>query len=85
MYLMTYGQRIHVDLTKCSVTENSSKTESTVIYECSIDNKTNKFNSAPLPYDKDFVLTKIKNQKETTIYADNKDKNKYFFDLDFIS
>jgi hypothetical protein len=84
MYLITYGQKIHVDLSKCEVTENSSKTESTVIYECSIDNRIITFNSAPLPYDKEFVLKKIRNKNETTIYADNKDKNKYFFDLDFI-
>ena len=84
MYLMTYGQKILVDLTNCEITENSSKTESVITYKHSLDNKTGTFNSIPLPYDKDSLLLKLKNKKETIMYVDNKDRGKYFFDLDFI-
>lgn len=85
MYLMTYGQKIFVDLSKCDITENSSKTESTFSYKHSLDNRTEIFNSLPMPYDNISLLLKLSDKKETIIYVDNKDRSKYFFDLDFIT
>jgi hypothetical protein len=83
IYLMTYGQSIPVDLNKCDVIENS-KTESILVYKYSADNKTETFSTRPLPFDKSSLLSKIQSKKQTYVYVDNKDRSKYYFDIDFI-
>jgi hypothetical protein len=84
MYLMTYGQKIPVDLSKCDVTENPSKTESVLIYKHSSDNKTEIFSTQSLPFDKNALSSKLRDKKQTFVYIDNKDRSKYFFDADFV-
>lgn len=83
MYLMTYGQKISVDLTKCEVTENSS-TESILTYIHYLDNNTEKFNTKPIPLDKRVIQSKLNDKKSTFIFVDNKDRTRYFFDIEFI-
>jgi hypothetical protein len=81
MYLMTYGQKIPVDLSKCDVTENSSKTESVLVYKHSADEI---FSTQSLPFDKNALSPKLQDKKLTFVYIDNKDRSKYFFDVDFV-
>ncbi len=84
MYLMTYGQKITVDLSKCDITESPSKTVSILIYKYTADDKTETFSTKSLPFDKNSLFPKLQDKKQTFVYVDNKDRNKYFFDIDFV-
>jgi hypothetical protein len=54
------------------------------VYKHITDQQTETFIAPSFPYDKPFLLSKFKVRKDTMVYVDNKDRTKYFFDIDFV-
>ena len=78
LYLMTYGEKIQVDLTECHVKE---------IFETEIPQFAlvfQNFKSEVLTISKEELEEKLLKQKLTFIYVDKRDRTKYCFDVDFL-
>ena len=59
--------------------------QTVLIYTVDINGKIIKFSSRILPYDRINLLFKLDKQKETILYVDKKNREMYYFDLDFLN
>lgn len=69
-------------------TRNTKKVQvnqAVLIFNNNHNGKTERFVSRVIPFDRVTLLFKLDAQKETTLYVDRNDRNKYYFDLDFLS
>jgi|LakMenEpi03Aug12_release.lakeMendotaPanAssembly.Ray.scaffolds.fasta_scaffold731268_2 hypothetical protein len=66
-------------------TERVQVNQAVLIFDNSHNDKTEKFISRVIPFDRVTLLFKLDKQKETTLYVDKNDRSKYYFDLEFLS
>jgi hypothetical protein len=66
-------------------TERVQVNQAVLIFDNSHNDKTEKFVSRVIPFDRVTLLFKLDKQKQTTLYVDKNDRSKYYFDLEFLS
>ncbi|MBK8367186.1 MAG: hypothetical protein IPL10_07140 [Bacteroidetes bacterium] len=82
LYLKTYGSQIPVDLSLCKI---SNLTDKIVIeYQTELNGQTKNFETSIAHNDLDKIRQKIISKKNTILYIDTKDINKYYLDTEFL-
>jgi hypothetical protein len=82
LYLKTYGSQIPVDLSLCKISDLTDKI--VIEYQTELNGQNKTFETSIAHNDLDKIRQKIISKKNTILYIDTKDINKYYLDTEFL-